>query len=318
MGAQRIGTANGVVNALRAECLLASGAAAAQLNALKLPADGGWYPRYIAALIKDRNGQSGPAADLLAALVKTSAKGIHPEAHANTAVQVLRRAVAGLLPKKDGGRPFASAGDAGKAAVWLRAILALDKGPGTDDVACLALTAVQLNDAATAATLDTLEKRITARADPGKGYAALGAAYRLALELAANKGEEPATAQGERCRRFALRWRPYDLEEAAKLYAQAVRIEAKAAFDAAKPEGQPQAKYRVFERALVKADDALYVPTVVAKLAFAWTWTAKTFPASAFAQAITEGQKAVQHAAAQQDKRRRGRHGGSISAARPW
>jgi hypothetical protein len=294
---QRIGPSSGTVSALYVECLLASGADLAKAKKVELPQPGTWYTAYVRALVSDRDA----AADALADIVRKDAKVIRPDVRVQRGLATLRRAADALQQPKDAGKAFATKADAGKASRWLSAIVALDAQPAVQDLGRLAVAAVQLDDAA---TLDALEKRVATRADPGKGFAALGNAYQLQLRLAYGKAREQAVAKGERSRQFAVRWRRYDLEEAAKLYADAVQLEVNA-------EAQSQAKVRVFEQALAKADDALFVPTIMAKLEFAWSenykgWS-KALPPSDFPTALQEGQRAMQLAEVQEkaDSRQR-------------
>jgi serine/threonine protein kinase len=311
---ERIGTTTGDLAALRAECILETGGAAAKINEIGLPNPDNWYTAYVRALIQDRTQDSAHAADTVAEIVTKDAKAIHPDARTKHAIAIVRRAVDALPRQKGTGKQFATNTDAAKACRWLKTMLTLDERTDPKYVADLAVAAVQVDDPTTSPMLlDTVEKQVAARGERDKTLAAVVGAYQLQLQLAAGDLDagrnKEARSKAERSGRFALAWKDRNLKDAADLYATAIDLEARADGDTVTGEAKGQAWYGLCERDLAKAGNskaAAFLRVAEMDIAFSRECTL-----AVLTQLIAEGQKTMD-LAAQEHKRAQG------AAAQEW
>jgi hypothetical protein len=100
---------------------------------------------------------------------------------------------------------------------------------------------------------------------------------------------------------FAYKLKEMDLETAAELNGEAVRIRADAVFDKSSIGKKGKEKYRVFEQAL-KTNSGFFVPVVVAELEFAWE--IGFFPKEKYEDTIKRGNDALKWALSEEKSRK--------------
>ncbi len=273
---QRLGTLSARVRAMKAECLVRTGAKADAFKSIGFPLQTDWYGSYVEALSAAHQStdakQIEAAADLITGALKVKPRVIpNPRERARKSGDILRSAVRKLAPAGAEPRTFASSKDAARVLGWLTLVLDLDESQGE---ASLLVDLIDLASAAVGAdAVDAGDhlKRAALRldklgeADKSTGFESLAKIHRLEVDQAAARlvkadpqGDvwQQAVTKSKRSQDFAYLARSRtSLKTAAELNGRAVEVEALAVFEKPKAAAKTKAKYRVFEAALKRAKD---------------------------------------------------------------
>jgi hypothetical protein len=287
----RVTDPNLTLRALRAECLVRTGAKAEPLGPHPFPKDTDWYPSFVFAVVKSDSAAGSTkksdledAADSMARILTTEPKAaVNPNERVGVAATLLLAPIRDFKRGGPDGKEFVNDKEAAKAVRWLTALLSLEEKKTQiplDALVDLAFAAIKSDAPASDAVLTSIAGRMNGlkQDDKMQGYAWLAKAYRADLRaITAQPGKlhPNAISKSKRCQEFAFTSKKnLDPRVATLLYGDAVEIEANA--KSANLEVVPRAKVKhdLYMAALNRAktgkdksfEDGFALPIVIAML----------------------------------------------------